>query len=100
MGAIVGAFVLAIFGFISEYRWELQVGGDNCTDMTVENCARGDAFCTLLFSIPIGAFVGAALGLLAFWLIRRRAESEPISITEAESEVEGTWPPPPNRPAV
>ena len=98
--AVLGATVLSVAGAISSYRAEVQAGGSSCPELSIVDCAQGDAFFSLLVWIPIGAVVGAALGLLALLIIRRRAGSGPLPTAEAGSRDGGSWPPPPNRPAV
>ncbi len=98
-GAILGAVALTVEGYISAYYSAFRDGGYNCVDVTVAECARGDALVSSFLSFPIGAVVGAVLGLLAFLLIRRWSESRYSPTAEADAEDEGTWPPPPSRPA-
>lgn len=99
LGAILGGVALAVEGYVSAYYSTFQDGGYNCVDMTVAQCARGDAFVSSLLSFPIGMLVGAVLGLLAFLLVRHLSESRSSPIAKADAEDEGIWPPPPARPA-
>lgn len=99
LGAILGGVTLAVGGYVSAYYSTFQDGGYNCVDMTVAECARGDAFTSSFLSFPIGVLVGAVLGLLAFLLVRHLSESRPPPISKADAEDEGIWPPPPTKPA-
>ena len=73
--ALAGAATLSILGTIYTYtsasRSVVSNGGSGCWDMGPEECGRSFALMSLAFTVPLGAAIGAALGLVMHWAARR-----------------------------